>query len=257
MTKPRHPVEEFTHTHQSGKFSATAAEWDACLAATIAGCDVATFTETTDHQPTPPPGWRRLWLKGAPDVAAYVATHVWSVDGFEGPELAETRYQLGGKRLKPRLHGLVARIRTKGGDFRVRHVVVHEPSAIEGEVFAHGEASRFPRVKALFESFARIHQVKRDLRREYGPGPFVLSWDSNLDWLKMWVRVFFRVRFPSLALSFKTLPARGDLGPRLISVSLYSRRYLSTTGSVLGPARPGFDHLPFTTTYRRKRKARR
>jgi hypothetical protein len=258
VTKPRRPAEGFTHRHQSGKWDASAEEWQAAVDAATDGVDVATFTETTAHRPTAPAGYRRVWTRDAADVALYLKQDTFSLDGAAGVEVAGTRYRLGGKHLKPTLRALFSRLRTKATDRPLVIADIHEPSAIEGEIAAHGQKSRFPRVKAVFESFAGIHATKRRIREEHGRCAFILTEDGNLDLHKLWVRVLFRVRFPGLALSFKTLPARGDLGDRLISVSFYSRRWLTTTGSVLDKVRhPGFDHLGFTTPYRFKRKARR
>jgi hypothetical protein len=249
-------VTAFTHRHQSGLWSASQIGWEALVRATCEGVGFATFTETTVHHPPAPDGFRRVWHKDAPDAALYYDKADWAIDGYEAVEIATTRYILGGKHLKPTLHALVVHLRRRAGSDRLTVVVVHWPSAIEGEV-AKG-SQKFPRVRALFEGLRGVHRIKRHARKARPHSAFMLPSDFNLDWKKLWVRIFFRVRFPGLALSWKHMPAGGTHGDRVIDATLYSRRHLTTIlGSRLGHRMPGFDHTPFTTTYRFKRKARR
>ena len=248
----------FTLLHQSGKWEATAAQWDERVAEVCAepGVDIATFTETTKHQPDAPEGWGRCWFEEASDAALYYDRSVWHLVTTEGVQIAHTTYTLGSNKPKPPLHALVVTLKDIKTKRRVVVAVVHQPSAIEGEVYKDqaGKRLAFPRIRAFFEGIHGLHVAKRRAHKASPGAAWLFVEDSNLDWHKRWVRAFTKARFPKLTCSWKHIPAGGTEGPRLIDIAL--TQGLDTAGSRIGQRAPGFDHLPFKTVYGfRKKKA--
>jgi hypothetical protein len=248
----------FTDVFNAGLWDAPEAAWQGLIQSLCREGTVVRVTETTHVHPLARHPWESVWFSkpGAYECSLYFDTREWTHAASSAEQIAETRYALGGKVLKPALHALCVLLEHRDTGKRVLFVTIHEPSAIES-IVEHDQdgQSKFPRIVALFEGLTGTRRAIRKYRKAHGRFATVIGADWNLDVHKPWVRAFLKARFPSYRLSWHALPNGGDHGNRLISASLYSRG-LMTKGSVLGRHTKPFDHARFTTEYR-FRKARK
>jgi hypothetical protein len=248
----------FTDVFNAGLWDAPEAAWQGLIQSLCREGTVVRVTETTHVHPAAPKGWARVWFSkpGAYECSLYYDVSEWAHIDSSAEQIAQTRYALGGKALKPALHALCVLLEHRATGKRVLFVTIHEPSAIEEFLAGDpGAGNKYPRIRALFEGLTGTRRAVRKYRKAHGRFATVIGADWNLDVHKPWVRAFLKAHFPSYRLSWHALPNGGDHGNRLISASLYSRG-LITKGSVLGRHTKPFDHARFTTEYR-FRKARK
>jgi hypothetical protein len=236
----------FTHTHASGRFTATPGQVEAAIDDYMANSDLVTVTEVDANiraRCLNEKGWHAVFGDKGPrdDCGLAVRDTAFALVKGGTETLSPLRYMTEAGHLSDTTDGAYAVLRHRNAKTVGVVVVVHMPHGMQEELRKNRITSDV--AKAYRDILRGARRLANRLARQFSATWTMIVGDMNLNIKKSWVQAYLKQNFPNYQVNFtKPYPPRGTFMASIIDLALL--RGIKVRGRpVILFRKAGFDHV--------------